>query len=158
MLNNSFKLSLASLVAVAALSVSIANAEALLSVDLADKPSELLVPVGQQAVLVVTNSASEAQTLVLPTLDRKIVVEPGQTYRLRLDRQDITTGRYLTYRVWEQDMAAAAAREEMLANAAQAATVIATGSPTISKYEPPVFEEKAELPSARKGGTVRGYW
>ena len=158
MLNNSFKLSLATLLAVAALNVSIANAEALFTVDLADKPHDLLVPIGQQAVLLVTNSASEAQTLVLPTLSQKVVVEPGQTVRLRLDRQDLVTGRYLSYRVWEQDMAAAAAREEMLSNAAQAATVVTTGSPTISKYEAPVFEEKAELPSAKKGNTVRGYW
>jgi hypothetical protein len=154
-MNNNLKLTLASLFAVTALGLSIANAESLFQVDLADKPHELLVPIGQQSVLVVTNSAEEAQTLILS--DKTIVVEPGQTVRVRLDRQELLGQRYLSYRVWEQEVAAAEAREAMMASAAQAATVVTTGSPTISKYEAPVFEEKAELPSV-KSKAVRGYW
>ena len=88
-MNNHFKLTLASLFAVLALGVSIANAESLLEVDLADKPQHLLVPVGQQSVLVVTNSASEAQTLILS--DKTIVVEPGQTVRRCIDAPGATT-------------------------------------------------------------------
>lgn len=154
-MNNNFKLTVASLFAVAALGASIANAESLLQIDLADKPQNLLVPIGQQSVLVVTNSASDSQTLLLG--EQKVVVEPGQTVRVRLDRQELLGQRYLSYRVWEQEVAAAEAREAMMASAAQAATVVTTGSPTISKYEAPVFEEKAELPSV-KSKAVRGYW
>ena len=159
MFKPSFKVSVASLFAATAFCLTIAHADIAVEVDLADKPHRLIVPIGQQAYLLVSNSAPETQTMIFT--DHIFRVEPDQTVRIKLERQELLHQRFLTYRVWDQEVAAAKAREALLASAAQAATVVSTGSPTIGRYDAPVYEEKAEpayTEPKTNGGSVRGYW
>ena len=148
---NFSRIGLAALVVVATMGASFALNEQRLEVDLADQPTKLAVPIGQVTYVELSNTSNETRTFWVQELDRSVTIEPGQTQLLRLRKDELTTKRFLTYRVPEQEWAAEEARQAMLAEAAQAATVVTTGSPVISKYEPPVFEEKAEVP--HQGGS-----